>query len=227
MNKIIVSQEKILQLKDETAWLSIMAKEVSLMVMGNVVIYDCPMHANTKKVHITLCDGAALHYYRFSKGYEEDIDFEIVSKENSQLSFQYSLISTSQNNIIINNTMECNHAKSNILVAAVCKESGKVHLNANGNIHPYTIGNDFTENLRIFMQNDEEQSVIPDLEVATSEVVANHFTTISSVDEDSLFYFMGKGLTKGEATQVIEEGFLLQNIPRDTEFYEQIKKQLS
>lgn len=225
MNKIIVSQEKEVINKEEV-WLSITKEEVSLIIQGDVVIYDYPVDAKTKKVHLTLCDNATLHYFRFTKELEEDIHYEITSSHNAKLSFQYSLISTHDNHITINNIMKGNHAKSNIVVKAVAN-GGTVHLNANGSILDRTKENDFTENLRILMQNDQEQSVIPDLEVATNEVVANHFTTISSIDEESLFYLMSKGLSKDEASSLIKDGFLMHGMPRDTEFYERIKENLS
>lgn len=59
------------------------------------------------------------------------------------------------------------------------------------------------------MMSDRAQArVIPSLEIMEDSVKSGHGATVSSIDEEQLYYLMSRGITKAEAENLIVEGFL-------------------
>ena len=57
--------------------------------------------------------------------------------------------------------------------------------------------------------NDEaEFNSKPELEIYADDVKCSHGSTSGSVDEDSLYYLMTRGLSRAEATKILIKGFL-------------------
>lgn len=48
---------------------------------------------------------------------------------------------------------------------------------------------------------------MPKLEIATDDVKVSHGASVSSIDEDQLFYMQARGLTRAEAEEMIVQGF--------------------
>jgi len=60
----------------------------------------------------------------------------------------------------------------------------------------------------LLLDNDAEFNSKPELEIYADDVKCSHGSTSGSVDEDSLYYLMTRGLNRFEATKLLIKGFL-------------------
>lgn len=62
---------------------------------------------------------------------------------------------------------------------------------------------------RILLLSDQAKAeAIPDLEIKSSDVKCSHAASISTVSSEQIFYLMSRGITRPQAEEMIEEGFL-------------------
>ena len=66
------------------------------------------------------------------------------------------------------------------------------------------------ESIKVLNENNSTNRILPNMLVSSSEVMADHFVTISNCFEDELFYLESKGINKMQAYQLIEQGFILE-----------------
>ena len=57
----------------------------------------------------------------------------------------------------------------------------------------------------------------PELEIYADDVKCSHGSTIGNIDQNSIFYLMSRGLSKGQANKMLVEGFLNETIETITE----------
>ena len=76
------------------------------------------------------------------------------------------------------------------------------------------------EDVRILNLNNFENKIKPNMLVSSNEVQADHFTTMSGINSDELFYLKTKGLDNETATKLLEKGFVLEI------FNDEIKKKI-
>ena len=60
----------------------------------------------------------------------------------------------------------------------------------------------------LFISDEAEFNSKPELEIYADDVKCSHGSTSGSVDEDSLYYLMTRGLNRTEATKLLIKGFL-------------------
>tara|TARA_Y100000590_G_scaffold332295_1_gene377800 strand:+ start:49 stop:1293 length:1245 start_codon:yes stop_codon:yes gene_type:complete len=60
----------------------------------------------------------------------------------------------------------------------------------------------------LLINDDAEFNSKPELEIYADDVKCSHGSTSGSVDEDSLYYLMSRGLNRPEATKLLIKGFL-------------------
>ena len=60
----------------------------------------------------------------------------------------------------------------------------------------------------LLINDDAEFNSKPELEIYADDVKCSHGSTSGSVDEDSLYYLMSRGLNRAEATKLLIKGFL-------------------
>ena len=60
----------------------------------------------------------------------------------------------------------------------------------------------------LLINDDAEFNSKPELEIYADDVKCSHGSTSGSVDEDSLYYLMSRGLTRADATKLLIKGFL-------------------
>ncbi|MEG0977233.1 MAG: SufD family Fe-S cluster assembly protein, partial [Bacilli bacterium] len=58
------------------------------------------------------------------------------------------------------------------------------------------------------INNGGNINILPNMEINTFEVVANHFVTIGNIRESDLFYLKSKGIAEFVAKELILSGFL-------------------
>ena len=68
----------------------------------------------------------------------------------------------------------------------------------------------------VLSENSEFNSK-PELEIYADDVKCSHGSTTGSIDENSIFYLMSRGLTRDQANKMVVEGFLNEVIETITE----------
>ena len=102
------------------------------------------------------------------------------------------------------------NTKSLIRIKGACKDMSK-----NKTYGMIRVDKD-TENANTFLSahmlllgKDAEALAIPALEIESAEVQAGHSASVSTVDEDQVFYLTTRGLSEEEAKKEIVKGFLV------------------
>jgi Fe-S cluster assembly protein SufD len=65
----------------------------------------------------------------------------------------------------------------------------------------------YQENRNLLLSHDARADSIPGLEIEANDVRCTHGATIGQIDKLQLFYLMSRGLTRGDAEQLIVRGF--------------------
>jgi Fe-S cluster assembly protein SufD len=65
----------------------------------------------------------------------------------------------------------------------------------------------FLQQNTLVLSPEAKANALPTLKIDTNDVKVKHGAWVSQVDEDQLFYLMTRGLSRGEAEQVIVDGF--------------------
>ena len=66
----------------------------------------------------------------------------------------------------------------------------------------------YQENRNLVLNDGAKAESIPELEILTDEVKCSHGATVGTLDPQHLFYLMSSGLTRSEATRLIQRGFV-------------------
>ncbi len=84
-------------------------------------------------------------------------------------------------------------------------------------------------NRNLLLTDTAQAEAIPGLEIFADDVRCSHAVTMSALDADQLFYLRSRGIPKGEAEQMVIEGFLQSVLVRikDKEFFRIAKHSLN
>lgn len=219
MNKIVLDEEYY-SLNNQSINVEIKKKNITLEINGEVKINDLTSNEDIN-LNIILNDNSKLIYNKYNK----DLSNEIVNinvKNNTYLSFNQSVYNTLVGNYKIVANIKGNNNKTYINFYGVSNNKGKLVVDATGNVIKNIVNNDMLENIRILSLNNEENIILPNLLVSSDEVSINHNATISSINEDYLFYLTSKGLSKEEASRLITKGFLMNKLDLSEEEKENI-----
>ena len=213
MNKILIDKENNIEIKDNAVELDIRVKDLTLNIKGNVLIDEISKKDNEElKLTINIEPKSSLIYNRFILHNKANNNITINQDNTSNISFNYSCITTDKVELTINSTLSGNDNETSIRVASVTEDRGKVIINSTANVLPKIENNNLLESIRILLLNDEESICIPNLLVSSNEVEVNHAATISGIPNDYLFYLNSKGLSNEAATKLIKTGYLLNNL---------------
>lgn len=216
MNKIIVDEEKVLSINNAIVFLEIAVKEVTINIKGTVLINDLINTLENAIVTINLAPGSSLVYNNFSKGKVKN-QITINQENNSTVIYNYSLLVTDESSLKINVNIKGSNNNCKVNVKAVTKNKGFINVIATGDITKNVINNNYLENIRILMENDEENTILPNLFVSSNNIEAFHNATISSFSKEDLFYLNSKGLSEKLAKELIMKGFLINNLELNEE----------
>jgi Fe-S cluster assembly protein SufD len=75
-------------------------------------------------------------------------------------------------------------------------------------VHPGAEKTDaYQANRNLVLSDHAKADSKPELEILNNDVRCTHGSTVGQVDEDQLFYLQSRGISEGEATRLIVEGF--------------------
>lgn len=135
-----------------------------------------------------------------------DMNIHVVQNNNSKLVINYSIINKNDSNININNEILGNNNTTVVKLRCIAQDNhANISVCSKANID--TKDNNIEEDLKAIFEQGTT-SLKPILEIETSEVMANHFATVKSYDNDELFYLTSKGISDGEAKKLIRKSFI-------------------
>jgi len=107
---------------------------------------------------------------------------------------------------------------SDLLFKSVLKDSAYLVWNGLTRIRKGASESDANQSSRNLLLGESARvAPIPVLEIEAHDVTrCSHGATVSSVDEEQLYYMMSRGLTREDATHAIVDGFLRQGLERLT-----------
>lgn len=68
--------------------------------------------------------------------------------------------------------------------------------------------NSFLTEKILLLSPQSHAHAIPNLEIEADDVKCSHAASISTIDEDQLFYLQSRGITRQQAISMLSEGFL-------------------
>lgn len=190
MNKIVLDKEKNINLNVSEDTICIIPKE-----------------NNINDLNINISDGVKLIINQYSEIIENNLFIRINQSNNSDFIYNHSFISKKEYNLNINVNMIGNNSKNIINVHGISDE-GKSKVVVDGNVIKDTRDNELYENIKLLNINNGTSNIYPNMYIDTKNVIANHSASISTVNEDYIFYLMSKGIDRKNAIKLILDGFL-------------------
>jgi len=207
LNKIIIDREDVL-LDDFNGEIEFKVNKAILTIKGHTILKEW-IKSNELDLVINLDDNATLEHNRFGLVDKHNNKIIINQNNNSKVIYKEAFIANNDCNIKIENNILGNNNISEVVVRATSKNDCKVTIDATLNVLKDTYNNEVKEDLRGLETNESKITIIPNMLVSSSEVIANHNVTISNVNEENLFYLSSKGLSKNVASKLLETGFLI------------------
>lgn len=190
MNKIVLDKEKNINLN--------VSEDTTCTI---------PKENNINDLNINISDGVKLIINQYSEVIENNLFIRINQSNNSDFIYNHSFISKKEYNLNINVNMIGNNSKNIINVHGISDE-GKSKVIVDGNVIKDTRDNELYENIKLLNINNGTSNIYPNMYIDTKNVIANHSASISTVNEDYIFYLMSKGIDRKNAIKLILDGFL-------------------
>ena len=190
MNKIVLDKEKNINLN-----------------VSEDTTFTIPKENNINDLNINISDGVKLIINQYSEVIENNLFIRINQSNNSDFIYNHSFVSKKEYNLNINVNMIGNNSKNVINVHGISDE-GKSKVVVDGSVIKDTRDNELYENIKLLNINNGTSNIYPNMYIDTKNVIANHSASISTVNEDYIFYLMSKGIDRKNAIKLILDGFL-------------------
>lgn len=207
VNKMIIDKE-VFVINDYVGEIEIRVNKLVLNILGNVVLNERLLNTELD-LTINIMDNSTLLYNRFGKVLNNDTKIIINQNNNTKLKFNEAFICNKDSSLKITNNIIGNKNKSDIVVRVTSANNSNVLIEVTGEVKKDTIDNELKEDLRGLEQDNSKITIIPNMLVYSSEIIANHNVTLGNVSNDDLFYLMSKGLNKNAAVNLLKIGFLI------------------
>ena len=79
--------------------------------------------------------------------------------------------------------------------------------------HKLTKNNVITEDIK-GLNHGGKITILPQMEINTHDILANHLVTISALNNNDLFYLQSKGISEAKAQEIILKGFITGTFPK-------------
>ena len=148
----------------------------------------------------------------YTKSKTKGSDIHIIQNNNTFLNV-YDLFEC-ENDIeetIIDDILGDNN-KSNMIIRIV-QNAGNSKVIEEIKAKSSTQNNEATESLKGLVCGGTI-TTLPNMEISTNGIVANHYVTIASYDKDDLFYLRSKGISLNETKELIKKGYLFSGIDK-------------
>ena len=193
MNKLVLDKENIINLKIEKDSICNIGKDYKI-----------------KELNIELLDNVLFILNDYSEIDDSILKINIIQNNNSKFLYNHSFISKDKYELYINVNMIGNNSKNNINIHGI-SDNGYSKVIVDGLVRENTFNNELNENIKLLNINDGVSNIYPNMFINTKNVVANHSASISTINEDYLFYLMSRGINKEKSIDLILDGFLENN----------------
>ena len=190
MNKIILDKNDIINIK-----------------INKNSICNIDKNYNIKELNIELEDNTKLEINQYSEIEKNNYTINIKQNNNTELIYNHSFINKKEYNLNININLIGNNSKNSINIHGL-SDNGISKVIIDGSVNNNTKDNELLENIKMINMNEGMSYIYPNMYIDTKNVSANHATSISTINEDYLFYLKSKGIDKDSATKLLIDGFL-------------------
>lgn len=199
MHKILMSTDSSDTLKISDDIMIIVDRDTSI---NEMVIGD------NSKATILIKEGCKLNIASsiYLKGVNSKI--QIINEDKSRLEAHIGISGSEKNNIHIENTLRGSDITSEIRVRVVSEPNSYTYLKTVGVLESGYTNNEFLEDIKYLNEYPGQIVCLPELLVASDDVIANHNMTCASFDTEMLFYLESRGLTKSRAKELMRDSFL-------------------
>lgn len=191
-----------------------MAEQVTLLVGENATVryLSLMMQSGQRSRKAIIEKGGRVEWYSAIIGGNSEQEICSVLRGNGASSIQRGIFLGRQHDQFKMNYWhehQGQHTTSEILIHGVLFDNA--YADFKGNIRIKQSGTDTTASLTehtILLGNNARSHSIPQLEIGTNAVKANHSSAVTKIDEEQLFYLQSRGLSLPEASYMIVGGFL-------------------
>lgn len=203
MNKILIANPE-LAITDALNILDLKGDSLHLTCSGKntVIIPD----KETLNLDITLNDNSRLDLYVYSKYKSKDNKVTINQSNNTTLNYYEAFTTKNNTKIEFKNIITGNNNTSNIKLRCIANLKN-VTINVLAIASKDTQNNNVVEDIK-GINNGGKITIMPDMEINTHDIVANHFVTIGNISNQDLFYLESRGISEKNAREIILKGFI-------------------
>ncbi len=203
MNKIVLDKEKLV-VDNLEAIIELKKNNFTLECTGkNKIIIK---NKEILNLNIIMQDNSFLDILIYSKLKRSDNIIHIVQNNNTIVNYKESFISKENTNIKVLNEIKGVNNKTNIIYRLLSRKEN-IKIDVLAKVFSNSKDNELVEDIKGIMDGGKI-TILPNMEIDTCYVSANHYVTIGSVNNDELFYLESKGISKNIAKEIIIEGFL-------------------
>ncbi len=207
MNKIIIENDYI-SFDDEEVDVQFNTQSLTIDITNNVVINELNDCNIIQKLIINIHDNSTLTLNIFNQKASLNLDIEINIYDNGKFYGNIGLIANTENHLNVTTNMFKDNIENILNIKGISKKDGYFNIKVDGNVQKNTYNNMMKESIKILNLNAKENKILPNMLVATNEVKADHFVTISNISEPELFYLMSKGINRNLASKILEKAFI-------------------
>lgn len=207
MNKIIIENDYI-SFDDEEVDVQFNTQSLTIDITNNVVINELNDCNIIQKLLINIHDNSTLTLNIFNQKASLNLDIEINIYDNGKFYGNIGLIANTENHLNVTTNMFKDNIENILNIKGISKKDGYFNIKVDGNAQKNTYNNMMKESIKILNLNSKENKILPNMLVATNEVKADHFVTISNISEPELFYLMSKGINRNLAIKILEKAFI-------------------
>ena len=207
MNKIIIENDYI-SFDDEEVDVQFNTQSLTIDITNNVVINELNDCNIIQKLLINIHDNSTLTLNIFNQKASLNLDIEINIYDNGKFYGNIGLIAITENHFNVTTNMFKDNIENILNIKGISKKEGYFNIKVDGNVQKNTYNNMMKESIKILNLNAKENKILPNMLVATNEVKADHFVTISNISEPELFYLMSKGINRNLASKILEKAFI-------------------
>lgn len=166
------------------------------------IIDEEELNAN---ICIVIPDNFNVNFY-LKRCKKNNIDVKFIQNNGSNLNFMFSCFDIADLNINVINEIHGSNNVTTIRGRVISKNNSII--NVTGNVLEDTFNNVYTEDIKGLNVNDSDITVIPNLLVSSSEVIANHLVSIGNLSKQDIFYLTEKGISFNKASLMLIDAFL-------------------
>ena len=203
---------------------------VQLEVLPNVNVKYFSVTQGKATRQANLQDDATILWVDATLGENaESIVISNLDGEGSDAQFESVLLGKDKDTFKVRSTMVHNasHSTSNMLTRAVMLDQSQGDYAGTIKIKPTAKGCDaYQKEETILLSEDAKMDAQPNLEISNEDVRCSHGVSVGQIDDEKLFYFQSRGITKDLAVKLIVQGFFDEIIDRMGDHAAPVKQQL-